>query len=187
MEEKIRKKEEEKEAKEARKKEREGKKLAREQEAKKKAAERQQKAEERQRRAEAKQEEARRKAKEKERKATEKRNALLEKEAAKARREEARLKRTTRSQQNKENLSETVPASASSEVITSHEDQQNECAVCMGKYEDDLIDGELQNEWICVAVGCTWTVLCLKTLFLCVFYVMLSSTETVSCNHFSFQ
>ena len=39
--------------------------------------------------------------------------------------------------------------SVSSQVPTSHMDQQNECSLCMGKYEDDLIDGELQNEWIC--------------------------------------
>ena len=46
----------------------------------------------------------------------------------------------------------------------------------MGKYEDDLIDGQLQNECgpvaLAVAVGCTLTVLCLKTLPLCVFCVM---------------
>ena len=49
----------------------------------------------------------------------------------------------TRSQ-NKVSVSDTVPpVSVSSEVTTSHVDQQNECSVCMGKYEDDLIDGEL--------------------------------------------
>ena len=167
MEEKIRKKEQEQEAKEARKKEREEKKLAREQEARKKAAERQ-------RKAEAKQEEARRKAEEKERKAAEKRKALLEKEAAKKTREEARKKRTTRFQQNKENVrdAELQAPSTSSQVTTSDGDQQNECSVCMGKYEDDFTDGELQNEWIC-CTGCgRWMhvdcLVCENSTFMCV-------------------
>ena len=69
---------------------------------------------------------------------------------ARRRRDEARQKRTTRSQNN-ENL---PPASVSShQVTTSNGDQQNECSVCMGKYEDDLVENELQNEWIC-CTGC---------------------------------
>lgn len=29
------------------------------------------------------------------------------------------------------------------------ESEQNICSVCLGVYEDDLVEGELQNEWIC--------------------------------------
>ena len=27
-------------------------------------------------------------------------------------------------------------------------DQQNECSVCLGRYEDDFVEGVLQKEWI---------------------------------------
>ena len=120
---------------------------------KKKAEEKLQKTEERQRKAEVKQEEARRKAMEKERKAAEKRNTLLEKDVAKRKRGKGHLKCMTHSQ-NKENVSDTVPVSVSSEMMACRVDQQNECSIYMGKYEDYLIDSELQNEWIC-CTGCS--------------------------------
>ena len=69
----------------------------------------------------------------------------MEKEATKVRREEVHHKLTAPSQQKKENLSGTVPASASIQVTTSDGEQQNECFVCMGKYEDNFTHGELQN------------------------------------------
>ena len=53
---------------------------------------------------------------------------------------------------NRENSSSTASTS-SSQVNNSDWDQQNECSVCLGKYEDDIIDDELQNEWICCS-GC---------------------------------
>ena len=74
---------------------------------------------------------------------------------AKRNREKVHLKHMTRSQK-KENVSNTVPVSVSSEVTTFRVDQQNECSVCMGKYEDDLIDGKLQNEWICCTGYSSW-------------------------------
>ncbi len=79
----------------------------------------------------------------------------MEKEAEKSKREAACVNRTTRSQQNKENLSGAAsnPPTTSNPVPTTSNPDQNECSVCMGKYEDDLIDGELQNEWIC-CTGC---------------------------------
>ena len=50
---------------------------------------------------------------------------------------------------NKENLpsgSGTLsPASASDK--TADYNEQNECSVCMGKYEDDFVDDDLQAEW----------------------------------------
>ena len=66
---------------------------------------------------------------------------------------ETRQRRSTRSQQrNKENqpiMSGTAPVSVSSNVATASVEQQNECSVCLGRYEDDFVDGELLNEWIC--------------------------------------
>ena len=98
----------------------------------------------------------RRKALEKERKAAEKRKAILEKEAEKKGRKDAPKKRSTRSQ-NKENqsTSTTVPLSASSNVMSS-DGEQNEFSVCMGAYEDDFVDGQLQREWICCTNCSQW-------------------------------
>ena len=35
-------------------------------------------------------------------------------------------------------------------------EQQNVCSVCLGKYEDDVVDDELQNEWICCSNCDKW-------------------------------
>ena len=108
--------------------------------------------------------------------------ALLEKETEKSKREAACVNRTTWSQQNKKNLSgaasnpvpttsNPVPTTSNPVPTTSNLDQ-NECSVCMGKYEDDFIDGELQNEWICcTGCGCWMHIDCLvseNSTFICV-------------------
>ena len=51
---------------------------------------------------------------------------------------------------NKENLpsgSGTLSPASASDKTTDY-NEQNECSVCMGKYEDDFVDDELQAEWI---------------------------------------
>ena len=149
MEQKIKKKEEEKQAKEARKKEREEKKREREEVARKKVLERQQKAEERRLKAAEKEEALKKKAKEREEKAAEKRRRLIEKESERKRKESSR-QRSTR--QNKENLPTSSAPSTSCDMTR----EQNECSVCMGNYEDDFMDGELQNEWICCTNCSRW-------------------------------
>ena len=116
--------------------------------------EKQQKAEERKQKAAEKQEEVRRKAEEKERKAAERNKIRLEKEAEKKKREQKRFTRSQ--QQNKENeydTSSTVPVPNTSTVDN---EQQNVCSVCLGKYEDDVVDDELQNEWICCSNCDKW-------------------------------
>ena len=147
--------------------------------------EKQQKAEERKRKAAAKQEEVRRKAEEKERKAAEWNKIRLEKEAEKKKREQ---KRFTRSQQhNKENeydTSSTVPVPTTSTVYS---EQQNVCSVCLGKYEDDVVDvelqndvvdDELQNEWICCSNCDKWMHLdCVIMEGNSLFFVILSSSD----------
>lgn len=133
----MKKKQEEAEAKEERKKEREEKKKIREEEAKKKA-------EERERKAIARQEEANRKTELKERKAAERKEKELEK------RKKVELRQNKRTV-NKENL-----PGASGVSSAGGGDQQNECSVCLGMYNDDVVDGVLQTEWLCCTSCSLW-------------------------------
>lgn len=153
------------EAKEQRKRDREEKKIQREEDAKKKAEERELK--------EAEQESTK----------AEKEKERLEKAAERKRKAELRLqkegtKKSTRSC-NKEN----VPSSSSGdgcesstssgnpgELSTSTPngdsggDQQSYCSVCLGKYEDDVVNGILRREWIrCTNCGLWMHCDCLST------------------------
>ena len=55
--------------------------------------------------------------------------------------------RSTRSH-NKENMPSTCEGNVESTIPSAKADQQNECSVCLGKYEDDFVEGVLQKEWI---------------------------------------
>ena len=127
METKKKKKQEEQEAKEARKIEREEKKKKREEEAARKAVEKQQKAAERE-------------------------TKRLQKEAEKKRKAEERLQKQ-RNALKPSNRSVRLRKTCALEVVVEHErreesSDQSMCSVCLGKYEDDFIDGELQKEWV---------------------------------------
>ena len=135
MEAKEKKKQDDIIAKENRKKEREQKKLLREAEAKRKADERERKVIERQRK-------ATERAAERERKAAERKREAQERELKKKAKMETR--RTCKRVSNKENK---VPID-DFQGLQQAEINQNECAVCLGVYDDDLTDGVLQKEWI---------------------------------------
>ena len=135
MEAKEKKKQDDVIAKENRKKEREQKKLLREAEAKRKAEERERKIVERQRK-------AAERAAERERKAAERKREAQERELKK--RAKAETRRTCKRVSNKENK---VPVD-DFQGLQRAEINQNECAVCLGVYDDDLTDGVLQKEWI---------------------------------------
>lgn len=135
MKEKERKKEEELAAKEQRKKEREERKVAKEEEKKRKAIEREQKQKERKKKAQEKEEEKKRKAAIRAMKRAEKENT------------EPRARRTSHAS--------TIGESSG---LQHAEINNNECAVCIGSFDDDIIDGKLQREWI----QCTNTALCGK-------------------------
>ena len=124
MEAKEKKKQDDIIAKENRKKEREQKKLLREAEAKRKAEERERKVVERQR------------------KAAERKRVAQERELKKKANAESRCTRKRVS--NKENK---TPVD-DSQGLQRAEINQNECAVCLGMYDDNHIDGVLQKEWI---------------------------------------
>ena len=51
---------------------------------------------------------------------------------------------------------DSAPPGCSDEHTTREESDQSECSVCLGRYEDDIIDGVLQKEW----VQCTNTSRC---------------------------
>ena len=147
MEEKQRKKREEEEAKEQRKREREEKK---EEEKRKKAEERQKREAERKRKAEEKEIEKKKKAE--------------LREAERKRKTELKEHR----QANKENYARNrkYPTRSTGDGLQQGEISSNECAICFGAYEDDLIDGELSQEWIqCTNESCEkWMhVECLST------------------------
>ena len=128
LEEKARKKKEEEEAKEQRKREREEKKAKREEENKQKAEERAKKAEERAKKAE----ERAKKAEERKRKTVEKK---LERERKARMKQSGKKKASTRS--------------SDASGLQSAEVSSNECAVCLGEYEDDIgEDGELLVSWV---------------------------------------
>lgn len=121
MEEKHRQKQEEILAKETRKKEREERRIAKEADKKQKAAEREWRMQERKKAAE-------------------------EKEAEKKRKAKLRAKKNA----DKENRScrnrKTLPCDSSG--LQHREVSDNECVVCLGVYDDDIVEGELQREWI---------------------------------------
>ena len=124
MEAKEKKKQDDIIAKKNRKKEREQKKLLREAEARRKAEERERKVIERQR------------------KTAEKKREAQERELKK--KAKAGPRRTRKRLSNKEN----EVSFNDSEGLQQSEINQNECAVCLGVYDDDLINGVLQKEWI---------------------------------------
>ena len=73
-----------------------------------------------------------------------------------------------RQQANKENSSRNgkYRTRGSCDGLQKGEISNNECAVCFGVYEDDLMDGELHKEWIqCTKKSCgKWMhVECLST------------------------
>ena len=130
IEEKQRKKKEE-EAKERRKQERELKKIQREKEKKKKAEERDKKTAERQKKAAEKEELKRQKAKER----------------------EQRLKQKTK---NSKGAASKASGETSTNGIQSGEISSNECAVCFGAYDEDLVDGKPTRDWIqCTYADCS--------------------------------
>ena len=132
MEEKEKQKKEEQAAKELRKKEREEKKQQREQEKIRKAEEKLKREAERKRKAEEKELEKKRRAEQRE--AAKKRKAeLQQKQAA----EREKCTRTGKQQ-----------VSAADDGLQSAEISSNECAACLGAYEEDIIDGVLEKEWI---------------------------------------
>ena len=123
MEAKEKKKQEEMEVKEARKKERAEKKQQREEEAKRKAQEKE------------------RKAAERERIQAEKKRKAEAREAERKRKAESSHQKRPLSSHNKEN----VPSIG---ISVSKSGDESECAVCLGRYEDDITDGILQKEWV---------------------------------------
>ena len=127
MEAKEKQKKEEQEAKELRKKEREEKKRQREQEKVRKTEEKLKREAERRRKAEEREAEKRRKAE--------------QREAEKKRKAELRQKQA--SERGRYGKQQAVESGLQSAEITS-----NECAICLGVYEDDVIDGTLEKEWI---------------------------------------
>lgn len=140
MEAKEKKKQEEIEMKEARKRERAEKKQQREEEAKIKAEEKERRVAERKKAQAEKEEEKKRKA--------------AAKEAETKRKAEQRSLRSS----NKENVASdvsNVPSGSDGSSPTPdvgntdlETGDQNECAVCLGRYEDDITDGILQKEWV---------------------------------------
>lgn len=141
MEAKQRKKQEEIEVKEARKRERVEKKQQREEEAKRKAEEKERKAAERKKAQAEKEAERKRKAEEREMKRKQKADSKLQKRSLKS--------------NNKENMPESDQAVGGGESSTPPDDgimstssDQNECSICLGRYEDDLSNGVLQKEWV---------------------------------------
>ena len=132
MEAKEKKKKEEQEAKELRKKEREEKKQQREQEKIRKAEERLKR-----------EAEQKRKAKESE---------LEKKCKAKQREDQKKMKAELRQMQGAEREKRTrsgkQQASVTDSGLQSAEISSNECAACLGAYEEDFIDGVLGKEWI---------------------------------------
>ena len=78
---------------------------------------------------------------EKEKKAKEKecRDLARKKEKEERKRKGVRLQKKLRKRSDKEN------ETTSNEMTY---DKENECAVCLGTYSDDFVDGILQNEWI---------------------------------------
>ena len=119
MEAKEKKKQEEMEVKEARKKERAEKKQQREEEAKRKAQEKE------------------RKAAERERVQAEKKRKAEAREAERKRKAESSLQKRPLRSHNKEN----VPSIGTS---VSKSGDESECAVCLGRYEDDITDGTVR-------------------------------------------
>ena len=155
MEEKKRKKQEELEAKERRKVEREEKKIQREAESKRKAELRKKAAEERAKRAEEKDKEKKKRAEERERKAAEKRAAQGNKKRKNLRSaDNAHLSTSSvNSPQNTLDTDSVQPLPSNAQPIPStsaatEDCDQSECAVCLGAYRDDVIDGVLVKEWI---------------------------------------
>ncbi len=118
MEEKKKQKEEEILAKEKRKKEREERKIAKEAENKRKAAERERRQLERTKKAE-------------------------EKEAEKRRKAELRAQKIS-NKENRPTSDRNRKSPGDNNGLQHTEVGNNECAVCIGAYEDDVIDGELQ-------------------------------------------
>ncbi len=131
MEAKQKQKQEEEEAKEARK-------IQREENKKKKIEELAQKAEERQR------------------KAAEREKLRLKRETLKKQKAEERVQKKKAVLKPRNRSLRPLTSCASLVTAIEHESgngeesgDQNVCAVCLGRYEDDLINGTLQNEWIC--------------------------------------
>lgn len=80
----------------------------------------------------------------------------MEKAAKKKNKESQPSKRSKRSKNSEDSAHATMdPASTSA---------QNVCSVCLGLYEDDLLDGVLQNDWVCCTNCDKWMHLdCLTT------------------------
>ena len=83
---------------------------------------------------------------------------------------------------NKENLpsgSGTLSPDSASDKTADY-NEQNECSVCMGKYDNDFVDDELQAEWIAALIvenRCMKTVSLLNKKLMCVFSVTVSSNS----------
>lgn len=64
-----------------------------------------------------------------------------------------KTKKTVR--QSVQNTASTGEPSTADEQGSKNQLDQNVCAVCLGGYEDDIVDGELQTEWIqCTNSSC---------------------------------
>ena len=132
MEAKEEQKKEEQEAKELRKKEHEEKKQQREQEKIRKAEEKLKREAERKRRAEERE--------------IEKKQKTEQREAEKKRKAELRQKQGAEREKCIRSVKQ--QASVTESGIQSAKISSNECAACLGAYEDDVIDGVLGKEWI---------------------------------------
>ena len=162
MEAKEKKKQEEIEAKEARKQQREEKKRKKEEEAKKKAEERGRKAAERQQRKLEQEEARKRRAEEKKQKEGLRWNRPQQSTGSRRSLTVSSVGESTSGADGEPHTDDTpsrttvgdntVPGDSGGQ----EEEDQSECSVCLGRYEDDIIDGVLQKEW----VRCTNTSRC---------------------------
>ena len=132
LEEKEKQKKEEQAVKELQKKEREEKKQQREQEKIRKAEEKLKREAERKRKAEERE--------------LEKKQRAEQREAAKKRKAELQQKQAAEREKHTRTGKQQV--SAADNGLQSAEISSNECATCLGAYEEDIIDGVLEKEWI---------------------------------------